>query len=419
MNALRTALTISGLLLCLSTRAASAAAPGDWPGWQGPNRDGKSLDTGLLKQWPEAGPKLLWKADNVGSGFSSIAVADGIVYTAGDAGGQFTVFAFDMSGRPKWQQAVCPAAKVQHPGARSTPVIDAGRLYIVSCDGLVACYDAKAGGEPKWTRRMREFGGKSGSWGYSESVLIYKDLAIVTPGRRNCIVALDKATGKTVWTSTGFSGTAGYGSCIAVTLEGVEMIIAGTADGIVGVSAKDGRTLWSNDFCRGNTANCPTPAYADGYVFWANGYGKGGICLKLAVADGKVTATEAWKTRDMNCHHGGYVIEKGYIYGNNGGGWACLKLEDGTPAWRERGVGKGSVCFADGMLYLFSERNGEIGLAPATPEGLNVVSRFRVAGSGPSWAHPVVTGGRLYLRYDTNLYCFDVKAPSAATAPAP
>jgi outer membrane protein assembly factor BamB len=167
--------------------------------------------------------------------------------------------------------------------------------------------------------------------------------------------------------------------------------------------------LWQNGFSAGNTANCPTPAFDNGYVFWANGYGKGGICLKLTSAGNTVKAAEAWTTRNMICHHGGYVIHQGYVYGNHEGGWTCLELATGKKMWQERAVGKGSLCFADGMLYLFSESGGQGALATCSPEGLELKGRVKVEGRGPSWAHPVVAEGKLFLRYDKNLYCFDVK----------
>jgi outer membrane protein assembly factor BamB len=188
------------------------------------------------------------------------------------------------------------------------------------------------------------------------------------------------------------------------------MIAAGTAEGIVCVHAENGRLLWSNPFSARNTANCPTPVFADGFVFWANGYGKGGICLKLDVQRGGVTATEAWRTRDMDCHHGGYIIHDGYIYGNHGSSWVCLDLRTGEQQWRERAVGKGSLCYADGMLYLFSENNGKAALATCSRDGLEIRGNLTVQGQEKSWAHPVVIGGRLYLRYHNNLYCFDVQA---------
>ncbi len=239
--------------------------------------------------------------------------------------------------------------------------------------------------------------------------MIYKDLAIFKAGGKNCIVALNKASGETVWTSSGFEAGPEYGSCLPVTFQNRAMIVTGTNAGIVAVDAKDGHLLWQNDFSARNTANCPTPAYADGYVFWANGYGRGGVCLKLESDGDAITAEVAWTTKDMDCHHGGYVIHEGHIYGNDGGSWACLELTSGQRKWKERAVGKGSLCFADGMFYLFSESGGEAGLAACSPQGLELKGKVKVEGSGPSWAHPVVAGGRLYLRYAKNLYCFDVK----------
>lgn len=386
--------------------AADAAA--EWPGWLGPARDGKSPDKGLLKEWPADGPKLAWKATGLGQGFSSATVAGGMIYITGIIGGNTVLQAMDMGGKPVW--------KVQHgtgfldnqPGSRSSAVIDGGNLYLVGDLGLVACYDAKTGAK-KWAHEMKEYGGEMPGWGYAESVLIYKNLAIITPGGSHCIVALNKATGETVWTSTGFSAPAQYGSCITATFKGVPMIIAGTQAGICAVSPKDGAFLWSDNFAAGNVANCNTPMYSDGYVFWANGYGKGGVCLKLSESGGKVTAQRAWDTHNMECHHGGYVIVDGCVYGNNGMGWACLDLATGQPKWNDRGVGKGSLCWADGMLYLFSESGGKLGLATCSPSGFQMKGSCSVEGKGPSWSHPVVIGGRLYVRYDDNLYCFIVR----------
>jgi len=404
------AAVLAGLKQIEDTYAAAAPAGGaDWPGWRGPNRDGKSPDTGLLKEWPADGPELLWKVDNIGHGFSSVAVTGGTVYITGDSGGDLVLFAFDLEGKPKWRKAVDKAWTKSHPGARSTPVIHRGLLYLVSGNGVVACLDAKTG-KGKWLKQMRDFGGRVPGWGYAESVLIFGKLAVITPGGSNCIVALDQATGRTVWRSQGVQAGAQYGSCLAVKYEGVPMIVAGTHGGIVGVDARTGRGLWSNPWSARNTANCPTPAYADGHVFWANGYGKGGVCMKLKRSGTTVSAAEAWTTKDMVCHHGGYVIHEGHIYGNNGGSWACLDLKTGRRRWNERGVGKGSVCWADGMLYLYGENRGKVGLATCSPDGLEMKGTFNVEGSGPSWAHPVVIGGRLYIRYDTNLYCFNVKA---------
>jgi outer membrane protein assembly factor BamB len=396
-------------LAWLAAAAAPAAgADAEWPGWRGPNRDGKSPDTGLLKEWPAEGPKLLWKCDDIGVGFSSVAVAGGTVYITGDQNGKLMTTALDLDGKQLWK-AGHGRARGGPEGSRATPVIHKGNLYLLDGHGLIGCYDAKTG-EKKWTREAREFGGGAHGWGYAESVLIHENLAIVTPGGKNCIVALDKTTGETVWTSEGFNAPAHYSSCIVFTYENVPIIVNGTGGGIVGVDARTGAVLFSNNWSAGNTANCPTPAYADGHIFWSNGYGRGGICLKLSAADGKVSAEQAWTTRELECHHGGYIIHEGYVYGNHGGGWSCLELTTGKKQWSAPGVGKGSLCFADGMLYLFSENGGQAALATCSPQSLEIRGRVRVQGKGPSWAHPVVIGGRLYLRYDNHLYCFDVKA---------
>lgn len=293
-------------------------------------------------------------------------------------------------------------------GSRATPVIDEGNLYLLNGNGLIGCYDT-SNGERKWSRQAKEFGGKPGGWGYAESVLIYENMAIFKPGGESCIVALDKTNGETIWKSSGFDAGPEYGSCIVVSYQGQTMIVTGTSKGLFAVDAARGNTLWSNDWSSGNTANCPTPAYSDGHIFWANGYGQGGICLKLKMENDSVAADVAWTTKKLVCHHGGYVIHEGHIYGNHSAGWTCLDLRTGEQQWNERAVGKGSLCFADDMLYLFSENDGQAALANCSPAELLVSGKVKVDGEGPSWAHPVVSGGRLYLRYDTHLYCFGVK----------
>lgn len=391
-----------------SRRSEPQTTASDWPEWRGRNRDGKSADSGLLKQWPPGGPTLLWKADGIGDGFSSVSVSGGTVFITGDRDGKLVVSALDLDGKSKWQVPIDSAWTQSHPGARSTPTIDGGSLYVLSGNGVLACLDAGSGRQ-LWTRAAAEFGGRPGGWGYAESVLIHGDLAVFKPGGRNAIVALNKRTGAPVWTSSGIEASPEYSSSILVSWQNREMIVTGTNRGIVAVAPESGQMLWANPFSAGNTANCPTPAFADGYVFWANGYGKGGVCLRLDVRGRQVAAEPAWTTGDMDCHHGGYVIHEGHIYGNHKNGWVCLELKSGRKRWEERAVGKGSLCFADGMLYLFSERKGEAGLATCSPDGLQLRGTVRVDGEGPSWAYPVVTGGRLYLRYSDNLYCYDVR----------
>jgi len=407
-------------VICGTCACAWSAAPAgtkgavetNWPAWRGANRDGKSPDTGLLKAWPDRGPKKLWAISGLGHGYSNVSVVDGNIYTTGIVGKTLVMFCLSTTGEEKWQVKIGPGFTKDWGGSRATPTCDKGKLYLESGNGLVGCYEAKTG-KKIWTRDFREFGGRVPTWGFAESVLILGEMAIVTPGGKACMVALDKTTGKTVWQSLAFGGAA-YSSPIYVKYRGVEMIVNGTHEGIIGVEARTGKLLWSNPFAADNTANCPTPAFAEGKVFWAVGYGKGGICLNISAGFGETLASQAWKTDDMDCTNGGYVIVDGYIYGNDGTGWACIDLKTGETKWREKGVGKGSICYADGMLYLYAEKRGEVALVKATPEGYVQTGTFNARGAGKSWAPPVVIGGCLYLRYSENLYCYDVRDKTAA-----
>ena len=390
------------------TVGSAASTRSDWPGWRGVNRDGKSMDGDLLKTWPEDGPKLLWKNTEIGGGFSSVAVAQGTIYITGAVDEQLVLTALDMRGKVKWKVSTGSSWTKSYPGSRSTPSIDGEMLYLLSGQGTLTCRSTKDGQE-LWKTTMSELGGSPGGWGYAESPLVLENAVIVSPGKKHSMVALDKKTGKTLWESEGNGGSAQYSSAIHINHQGTPMLINGNRKGIFAVDPTNGELLWSNDFSAGNTANCPTPAYASGYVFWANGYGKGAICLKLKGKGSSVEAEEAWRSEEMVSHHGGYIIEKGYIYGNHAHGWACLELATGKVKWDEKGVGKGSLCYADGMLYTFAEKKGKVGLVRCTPDGFEIEGRFSVAGEGTSWAHPVVVGKRLYLRYASNLYCFDVK----------
>ena len=392
-------------VMVLATFGVGLGAESDWPCFRGPNHDDKSADKGLLKEWPADGPAKVWQFGGLGKGFSTVSVSGDTLYASGDVGDQLILFALDPGGKPKWKVAHDKAWDHNYPGARSTPTVDDDRVYLVSGPGLIGCYSAR-NGDKVWTRTMQELGGKTPNWGYAESVLIQGGLAVVTPGGAGCITALDKATGKTIWQSKGFDGPAHYGTCTPFTCNAVPMLAVGTGGGLFCVDARSGAKIFSDPFSAGSTANIPSPAAADGYVLWATGYGKGGLCMKL----GPTGAAQAWTSKELVCHHGGYLIDNGYIYGNHERGVACLELKTGRKQWFDKGVGKCSITYADGMLYLLGENDGAVGLAPASPDGFKLAGRFSVPGEGPSWAHPVVTGGRLYLRYDTNLYCFDVKA---------
>jgi len=315
----------------------------------------------------------------------------------------------DLDGNEKWRVEQGPKCNHRkYGGARSTPTIDGDRIYVTGGGGLVTCHST-ADGRILWQRHMKsEMDGKVGGWRHAESVLILDDLSIVTPGGRNAIVALDKKTGEDVWKSDA-SATAGYSSRIAVTEGGNTIIVNGSQSGLLVVDAKTGELIYRHEFATPNTANVPTPAYADGLLFWAVGYGKGSVCLKVEHDAGMWSFEETWRNRDLNCHPGNYVVANGKAFGKSRRGLACVDLKTGQTEWQER-IRAGQVCWADGLLYVFADGGGQISLIEPAAEGPKTKGSFSVAGEGRSWAHPVVIDGRLLLRYDTNLYCFDVKA---------
>ena len=400
------ALTVSAsvLLVCAESRAA------DWPTFLGPNRDGRSPDTGLLKQWPQEGPALLWKVENIGPGWSSVAVAGGCVYTTGNEGeSQMLICLDEKSGAEKWRAVQGPkSSHNKYGGARATPTVDGDRIYLTGGDGLLTCHSAKDG-RILWKKSLRgDMDGKVGGWHYAESVTVLGKLALVTPGGPHAVVALDKMTGNSVWKSDK-PATAGYSSLVPVTLNGSTILINGSQSGLIVVDAKTGKEVYRNPFADGNVVNAPTPSYSDGYLFWAVGYNKGGICLKVGNAGGKWTFAEAWTTRDFACHPGNYVVANGCVYGKGKGALVCADLKTGATKWRER-CGAGQVTWADGLLYSLADQGGKLALVDPSADGNRVKGSLQVAGAGNSWSHPVVVNGRLYVRYDTNLYCYDVKA---------
>ncbi len=382
----------------------------DWPQWRGANRDGRSAETGLLKQWPEGGPKLLWSVKGIGVGYASVSVKDGMVYTTGMVGKTGTLFAFDTDGKKKFAKTYGPEWTKNFPGSRSTPTIDDALAYVVSGYGNVVCFDAKSGAR-KWSvDALKKFRGRNISWGISESPLIVGDKLIVTPGGKDAsVVALDKKTGKTIWTSKGLSATSAYCSPLEVQLSGGRMIVQMLSGLVVGLDAATGKTLWTYRYKQRVCAN--TPIWVDGSVFVTSGYGKGAELIRVS---GKA-AERVWSEKTMDCHHGGAVLVDGYIYAtshrNGRGKWVCLDARTGKVMWTDSGVGKGSVIYADGMLYCYGE-NGEMGLVKPSPKGFQLVSGFRISqGSGKHWAHPAVANGRLYIRHGDVLMCYDIKAP--------
>jgi outer membrane protein assembly factor BamB len=393
------------LLVAFGARDASLQTK-DWYQWRGPNRDGKSLETGLLKAWPAQGPPLAWRAAGAGNGYSSFAASNGRLYTLGGRGSQEFAIAIDAaSGKRLWETPVGALfSNDRGDGPRSTPTLDGDRLYALGGSGDLVCLDVKTG-RKAWSKNLlREYGGSNITWGLSESPLVVGDRVLVQAGGRDAaILALNKSNGDVLWRQ--HSDEPGYSSAVVAQAGGTQQAVFFTGQRAIGVSIRDGRELWSYDRVANRTANIATPVVAGNRVFLSSDYGTGAALLELTPAG----AREVYFTREMRNHHSSSVLVGEHLYGFSSSILTAMKLADGTVAWRDRSVGKGSLVYGDERLYLYSE-NGMVGLAEPTPAGYREHGRFRIeAGSLPTWSHPIITSGRLILRDQDNVYAYDIR----------
>lgn len=412
------------ILLIPATRGADTlvnSAATDWPQWNGPNRDGVSRDTGLLKQWPKEGPPLAWKAHGIGEGMGGVAVTGGRIYVAGDDADTAWLFALnEADGKPFWKAKVGRGGKVGasgqfHPGPRATANVDGDKLYILSQYGDLACFTTD--GKDVWRVNLKDFGGTMPTWAYSESPLIDGDKVICTPGGpKGTMLALDKNTGKPIWQSKQWTEEAQYSSAIVATIGGVRQYIQQTARTVAGVAAKDGRVLWTASRPEGRIV-ISSPIEKDGLVYVSAGYGVGCHCFRITPPQstgGKFSAEKVYSNRDMKNHHGGVILFNGYVYGSNDPGiLVCMDFKTGKVAWSNRSIGKGSMVIADGHVYLRGEQPpGVVALIEASPAGYKQISAFSPpdASGKPEWPHPVIANGKLYLRDQDVLLCYDIKA---------
>lgn len=411
------------LTAALATAASAQlmSVPGEWPAWRGPDRTGVSAETGLLNEWPAGGPKLAWKATGLGQGYSTPSVAGGRIYLLGtpDGGETESLIALDAkTGRAVWKT---PFGRLQggKPGPRSTPTFVDGRLYVISSDGKLLCA-AAADGREIWRKDLvKEFSGKCGGWAYAESPLIDGDRLICTPGGpASTVVALDRTTGAKQWACAVTKesadrkrsyATAGYASAIAIECGGVRQYVQFLDGGVIGVSAADGRLLWTYDRPASATANCSTPVFRDGIVWAASAYNTGGGAARIEKKGDGFEATELYHLKDVLNHHGGTVLVGDHLYGTGASELFCIEFKTGHIVWKERGVGKGSVAVAGGMIYHRSE-NGPVALVEASPDGYREDGRFDQPerSAEKAWPYPVIAGGRLLLRDQDKLFCYDV-----------
>ncbi|MDA7934610.1 PQQ-binding-like beta-propeller repeat protein [Akkermansiaceae bacterium] len=394
-----------------------------WPTFRGASRTDHSPDQGLLKEWPEGGPKLLWQYSDCGKGYSGPAIVDGKVYYTGSFDGQAKIICLnEKDGKELWTADLGKDPEKGYStgwgsGPRGTPTVSDGVVYAISANGSLAAVDA-TDGKKMWSKELvGDFGGKVPQWGYSESPLVDGDWLIVTPGGKDgAIAALDKKTGKTIWRSKGLTDGAEYSSVIIAEVNGKKQYVQLFMKTLAGVDAETGKLLWTSKWPKGRTAVIPTPIYQDGKVYMTSGYGAGCKLVDITGAEAK----DVWENKEMKNHHGGVVLVDGYLYGfSDGRGLICQDFKTGERKWNESGNGiqKGAVHYADGMLYCVDESEGSVFLAVATPDGYSEKGRFpipketklREGTNGKVWTHPVVLNGKLYLRDQDLVFCFDVK----------
>ena len=416
---------VKSLLVCGFLVLLAAACPAmadrpaeDWPQFHGPRRDNLSRDTGLLKTWPEDGPELAWKTDGIGHGWSTVSIVGDRIYTAGNTEDDTIITALDADGKIVWQQKNGPAYDKQFPGARGTPTLDEGRLYHLNGDGDVACLDASSG-KPLWSVNILDrFQGRNLRWGLAESVTIDGEKLICCPGGEEIgIVALDKTTGQTIWTCRGTRDMPGYASGIIVDYQGLRQFVTSMSGSAVGVELETGRLLWQYEQPAPYDVNAATPVYRQGHVAISSTWGKGTTLLKLNVKGRDCSVEKIWHTPEFDIEHGGFVLVEGHLYGMADGNhkrrhWACVDWKTGEIRYDAKGPGKksGATSYADGMLYLLGD-DRVVALVPATPDGFHIASRFELpkGPEGPTWAHPVIHGGQLYLRHSNWLYAYRVR----------
>jgi outer membrane protein assembly factor BamB len=397
----------------------------DWPQWRGEYRCGVSGEKGLLKKWPDGGPKLLWTAEGIGEGHSSMSIADGTIYVTGNKGEKKNAIeylsAFDLKGELKWQKPYGKPWRRSHPPARTTASIENGNAYVINGTGVISCFDIKDGNK-KWTVDVStKYDGQYGPWGIAESPLIVDDKVICTPGgKKATMVALDKKTGEVVWASKSIGDKPAYCSPIMVERGGIKVIVTILAKHIIGVNAADGEILWSYECSeyqpKVKGISTVTPLYHDGGIYVTSGYNMGSVKLNLS-ADGK-SVKKAWFNMDLDVHVGGVVLVDGYIYGanwhnNRMGNWVCVDWKTGKTMYDTEWHCKGQIIAAEGMLYCYDEhksKGGNFGLVKAGPKGFDVVSEFKIEkGKGVHWAHPAISDGVLYVRHENFLMAYDIK----------
>ena len=390
-------------------------------GWRGPGRTGIYNETGLMKSWPSAGPALIWEAEGIGMGYSSTTVTNDAVYITGIRGDKDVLTAFTQDGKKKWDLEYGSMSKVDsRPESRCTPTFANGRIFVVS--GMGELSSVSPNGKILWTvDYYKKYSATVPRFGITESPVVVDNKVIVTPGGNiAAMVAFNVENGNVVWETPSLNEGSQYVNPLLIETKGMKVIITHTPTWIIGVNAANGKILWKfnfgsvNDDQGGGKNYIHTPIYKDSFLFAANGYGQTSAKIKINW-DGKDPEL-VWKNPEINPHVGGMVLIGNYIYSsthdnNTKGRWICVDWATGKTMWITDWNNKGSVISAEGLLYLYEEKSGNVALVRPNSEKLDIISSFKVTkGSGPYWAHPVINKGRLFLRHGDYLAVYSIKA---------
>ncbi len=406
--------TIFTLSLILTSLTYADIQDSFWPQFHGPNRDNISTEKGLLKKWPQKGPDLIWTTRGLGHGYSSISIADGMIYTASTIGEYTVVIALNLEGKVLWKVKNGKPWTGDRPGSRGTPTIDGNRLYHQSPHGNIICLDAKTGDIIWEFNIIDKFKSKVPRWALSESLLVDDNRLISLPGgSQTCMVALNKKTGAVVWKTLSIGEVAGYASPALFEYKGLRIITTLTSKSFIGVNADTGKMLWRIKHESYADENVLMPIFHDGELFIST-LKAGSVKWKTNLKDGKVSLEEIWRTEELDNHHGGVILINGNLYGastfRNRNLLVCLDWKTGRNKYMDKCVGKVSLTYADGKLYALSI-DAVMGLVRPISTGHELISSFEIpkGGEGKSWAHPVVCGGKLYIRHGEFLYAYRTK----------
>jgi outer membrane protein assembly factor BamB len=399
-------------ILLTSTLFFNQLTAQDAAQWRGKNRDGIYNETGLLRSWPESGPTLLWHYDNIGAGHSSAAVVShDKVYTAGMIDGKGHIFAFSLDGKLVWDTPYGDEWTENYPGTRTTPLINDGKVYLMSSFGKIVCLSADKGNILWSVENMKEYDGRNIVWGVTENLLIDGEKLFCTVGgEKNNVIALNKNTGKLIWSNPGNGQISAYCSPALITLLSRKIVVTMTEKSILGIDAETGWKLWDYEQINMYAVHANTPLYKDGYLYCVSGYGYGGVMLKLSI-DGS-SVEKVWKNAVLDSRMGGMVLLNGRVYGlgDKIKGLHCLDWKTGEEVAFEKFNGKpGTIISAEGMIYTYDE-GGIVALVEPTATGFTKISSFKVPyGADQHWAHPVIDNGRLYIRHGNSLMVYDIK----------